>query len=115
MKNLKMYVIAILIAVGTTVSANATLLQKKGAVNKDGAVTTQIAELLKNPEMDINKEIEAKVTFMVNDQKELVVIHVDTENETIDAFIKNRLNYKKLSVTTTGEEWVLPVRIIPAV
>ena len=113
MKNLKMYLVAILIAVGTTVSAN-TITPEKDS-KKDVDVTTQIAELLKNPEMDINKEIEAKVTFMVNDQKELVVIHVDTENETIDAFIKNRLNYKKLSVTTTGEEWVLPVRIIPAV
>ena len=112
MKNLKMYLVAILIAVGTTVSANTSTPEKDS--KKDVDVTTQIAELLKNPEMDITKDIEAKVTFMVNDQKELVVIQVDSKNEAIDAFIKSRLNYKKLSVTTTGDEWVVPVRIIPS-
>lgn len=112
MKNLKMYVVAILIAVGTTVSANTKTPEK--ASEKTGDVTTQIAELLKNPEMVINKDIEATVTFTVNDKKELVVINVESKNDTVDAFIKSRLNYKKLSTTETGEEWVIPVRIVPS-
>ena len=112
MKNLKIYLVAILLAVGTTVSATTTPLKKDA---KKVEVTTQIAELLKNPEMEVNEDIEAKVTFMVNDKKELVVINVDTQNENVDAFIKSRLNYKKLNTLKTGEEWVLPVRIVPAV
>ncbi|WP_299684270.1 hypothetical protein [uncultured Dokdonia sp.] len=112
MKNLKIYVVAILLAVGTTTSFASNTTPK--VENKKVAVTTQIAELLKNPEMEINEDIEAKVTFMVNNKKELVVINVDTKNESIDAFIKSRLNYKKLNTLKVGEEWVLPVRIIPA-
>lgn len=112
MKNLKMYVAAILIAVGTTVSANNTTPEKGN--EPKGGVTTQIAELLKNPEMVINHDIEATVTFTVNDKKELVVINVESNNENVDAFIKSRLNYKKLSTTITGEEWVVPVRIVPS-
>ncbi|WP_299213125.1 hypothetical protein [uncultured Dokdonia sp.] len=112
MKNLKIYVVAILMAVGTTVSAN-TITPKKDS-KKSVDVTTQIAELLKNPEMVINEDIEATVTFTVNDKKELVVINVESKNETVGAFIKSRLNYKKLSVTKTGDEWVVPIRIIPS-
>ncbi|GGG27828.1 hypothetical protein GCM10011344_30810 [Dokdonia pacifica] len=111
MKNLKIYLVAILLAAGTTVFANNTTPKVE---NKETNVTTQIAELLKNPEMEINEDIKAKVTFMVNDNKELVVINVDTKNESVDAFIKSRLNYKKLNTLKTGEEWVLPVRIVPA-
>ncbi len=111
MKNLKMYVAVILLAVGTTVFANNTNPEKTNPEN----VTTQIAELLKNPEMEIKKDIMAKVTFMVNDNKELVVINVDTVNENVEAFIKKRLNYKKLSITRTGGEWIVPVRIVPSV
>lgn len=112
MKNLKIYLVAILLAVGTTTFATTTTPK---AENKEGDVTTQIAELLKNPEMEINEDIKAKVTFMVNEKKELVVINVDTKNENVDAYIKSRLNYKKLNTLKTGEEWVLPVRIVPAV
>ncbi|WP_299768882.1 hypothetical protein [uncultured Dokdonia sp.] len=112
MKNLKMYVVAILLAAGTTVFANNSTPKVE---EKKVDVTTQIAELLKNPEMEINEDIKAKVTFMVNDKKELVVINVDTKNESVDAFIKSRLNYKKLNTLKTGEEWVVPVRIVPAV
>lgn len=109
MKNLKMYAVAILLAVGTTVFANDTNPVKTTPEN----VTTQIAELLKNPEMNVDQDIMAKVTFMVNENKELVVINVDTKNERVDAFIKSRLNYKKLDAVATGKEWVVPVRIIP--
>ncbi len=109
MKNLKIYLVAALLAVGTTVFANDTNPVKTTPEN----VTSQIAELLKNPEMDVEKDMMAKVTFMVNDNKELVVINVDTKNENLDAFIKSRLNYKKLDALTTGKEWVVPVRFVP--
>ncbi|MEP0263933.1 hypothetical protein [Dokdonia sp.] len=109
MKNLKMYVVAVLLAVGTTVFANDTNPVNTTPEN----VATQIAELLKNPEMAVEKDIMAKVTFMVNNNKELVVINVDTQNESVDAFIKSRLNYKKLNTVPTGKEWVVPVRIVP--
>jgi len=112
MKNLKMYLVAILIALGTTVSANNTTPENSDEPKV--GVTTQIAELLKNPEMVIKKDIEATVTFTVNDKKELVVINVESTNENVDAFIKSRLNYKKLSTTKTGEQWVVPVRIVPS-
>lgn len=113
MKNLKIYAVALLLAVGTTVFANTTIPKKDS--KKEVTVTTQIAELLKNPEMEIKEDIEAKVTFVVNDKKELVVINVDSKNENIDSFIKSRLNYKKIDVTKTGDEWVVPVRIVPSV
>ncbi len=106
MKNLKIYLVAMLLTFG--ISASATT-PTSGKDDKD--VTTQIAELLKNPEIKVEKEIMAKVTFIVNDNNELVVINVDTQNENVDAFIKSRLNYKKVNINVKGE-WVVPVRIM---
>lgn len=105
MKNLKIYLVAMLLSFGISASATTSTSEKD---HKD--VTTQIAELLKNPGINVEKEVMAKVTFIVNSDNELVVINVDTKDRNVDAFIKSRLNYQKIDINVKGE-WVVPVRI----
>ncbi|MEJ6793090.1 MAG: hypothetical protein QNK89_10270 [Lacinutrix sp.] len=39
---------------------------------------------------------------MLNKNKEIVVISVDTENEGLESYIKTRLNYSKLNLKGTS-------------
>jgi hypothetical protein len=59
-------------------------------------VRTQISEFIENPDLtgtDI-KEIEATLHFVINKKSELVVVFVDSKDDFVDRFLKERLNYK---------------------
>ncbi len=109
MRNLKIYLVAMLLTMGTAVFANTNPVK----VEKPETITEQIAELLKNPTFKVEQDIMAKVTLMVNGDKELVVLNVDTEDQKIESFIKSRLNYQKLETTATRSQLVVPVRVVP--
>ena len=72
----------------------------------------EIGELLKNPSFELEVETTAYVTFVVNKESEIVVLSVDSENESMKKFIKQRLNYKKLeSANKQGKEYKIPIRM----
>lgn len=61
-------------------------------------VRTQITDYIDRPDLtgvDL-KEIEATLHFVINKESELVVVFVDSENQFVDGFLKERLNYKKI-------------------
>jgi len=60
------------------------------------------------------KECTAEVLFTINSKSELIVLTVNTENKNAESFIKNKLNYKKVShkPTKEGELFLLPMRIV---
>lgn len=72
---------------------------------------TQIQQILKSvPSPDeTTKEAKVNITFIVNDQHELVVL--STNNQLFDYSIKSLLNYKKivLSDLTPNTVYTLPV------
>tara|TARA_R110001632_G_scaffold82136_12_gene182473 strand:- start:808 stop:1143 length:336 start_codon:yes stop_codon:yes gene_type:complete len=109
MKNFKMFLVVALFAMSTvlTASTNPTLDEKPTTLS------TQVSKLLANPGFEVDTAIEADVTLMVNDNNELVVVSVKTEDEDIANFIKSRLNYKKVEVIQSKETFHLPVRIVP--
>ena len=88
MKNLKIFAAIVLFALGTTL--HATNIDKK--VEKPTSIGDQIATLLQEPDFKVNEDVEATVTFIVNNDNELVVIDVDTQDAVVETFIKNRLN-----------------------
>jgi len=79
-------------------------------------LTTQIGALLERNQLvvDEDQEIVASVLFTLNAEKEIVVLSVATENERIEAFVKSRLNYQRVTVSAgaPGDTFRVPVRII---
>lgn len=76
-------------------------------------LTKEIAELLKNAKFEIEQDFEAVVTFTFNKYDEIVVLSVETENTQFKDFIKDRLNYNKVSASLANENkhYIVPVRL----
>ena len=108
MRTLKSFVLALALLVGTTVSAADPAGEK---INKVDA-TLEIAQLLEEPDFQLKKDTKAEVTIMINDEGELVVLCVETDNKMVDRFIKSRLNYQVLEHSLEeGKKYKLPVVI----
>lgn len=58
-------------------------------------------------------ELSAVVRFMLNDQKEIVVLSVETEDERLENFVKARLNYEKVADQNLkeGKTYRVPIRV----
>jgi ribosomal protein L7Ae-like RNA K-turn-binding protein len=58
-------------------------------------------------------DLTAQVRFTLNNESEIVVLSVDTENDILASFVKARLNYKKVDVAGVkeGKMFTIPVRI----
>jgi len=53
------------------------------------------------------------VSFMLNDENEIVVISVETEDDNVERFVKSRLNYQEVASTLEqGKAYKVPVRIV---
>ena len=86
------------------------------AIDPANAETTttnvEMTKLLKNPGFIVDHEMEANVLFTVNEDNEIVVLSVETEDSQVETYIKERLNLHKLkSDLESGKQYVLPVRI----
>ncbi|CAL2055805.1 hypothetical protein [Tenacibaculum sp. 190524A05c] len=112
MKSIKILLVAVLIAFSNTVSAN-----EKNPVEdkvKISVISKQIQKLLANPNFPVEQNFFVKVKLAVNNNNEIVVLSVYSEGnkETIEAFIKSRLNYKKLTSKAEKKVFIVPVKMI---
>ena len=111
MKNLKTIITIIAISLSTVFSVAATE-KNPSKVNKQ--LRTEIISLLgdKIP-FKVDKGSMAEVSFMINNNSELVVVLVDSEIEGLNSFVKNKLNYKKLIAKgiKKGEIYRMPIKI----
>ena len=81
---------------------------------KPKTISQEVSNLLQQPGFEVERDLFATVTLMVNESNELVVLEVKTLSPSVQSYIKSRLNYKKVDLATPGSEIVLPVRIVPA-
>lgn len=81
---------------------------------KDGftSITQDVQKLLKSSDLVLKQTEKATVKIMINSKNEIVVLSVDTNNEQIDAFVKARLNYKKVSTKSVSEILTIPLRLL---
>ncbi|QLE02073.1 hypothetical protein HX109_11090 [Galbibacter sp. BG1] len=110
MKTIKLFLTVALMAVATTVLANEN---DPKPTNK--AVSEQLSTILGTPAFKVtDKDLLARVHFMVNKDHELIVISVKAENEMVEDYIKSRMNYKKIEKNSLqlGEDYVVDVRIV---
>ena len=81
---------------------------------KAKTLSVQIGEMLKTNSfvLKLGEERSAQVRFTLNTDKEIVVLSVDAEEDGIEAFVKNTLNYKKvdLPVVKEGKIYTVPVK-----
>ncbi len=109
MKKLNVILIAFALLIGTGIST-AAVEPEKG--DDKVTISQEIANLLQNPEIELQEDLSSYVTFTINAEHEIVVLTIDTENENVEAFIKSRLNYQHLDNNVTpGKEYVIPVRM----
>ncbi|MBC2845639.1 hypothetical protein [Winogradskyella flava] len=109
-KTLKMLVLVVTIAFSSVLSASTNPVEKA----EPTSVTETVGDLLKNPDFQLNEDIGAMVEIVINQNDEMVVLSVDTKSETVEKYIKSRLNYKKISkeVLDYRKSFKIPVRIL---
>jgi len=110
MRKVSLAVIAALVLSVGTISAN-TNPEFKGP---DKALSTEIHSLLKKNNFNVEEDLTAEVRFTINQEGEIVVLSVQTENVSLEGFVKSRLNYKKVvtNEAKSGRTYIVPVRIV---
>ena len=114
MKTIKSIVLVALIAFSSVLSANTNPENaRKATAAESNVITQEVGKLLKSPSFIIEKEIVANVTLTINKNNEIVVLSVDTDDETLENFVKSRLNYNELpsSVVSKDKTFIVPVRL----
>ena len=103
------FLLLVALFIGQITFANSTKPKKEDTQ----AVSERVSSLLEDPSFDFENEIKASVLLIVNSKKQAVVIDVHTENKDVEAFIKSRLNYSSIEGALIGEQFTIPVRLIP--
>ncbi|NAS11255.1 hypothetical protein [Poritiphilus flavus] len=75
----------------------------------------QVWKLLKDNRIEVaeDEDLQAEILITINEDNEIVVIKVDSEDQKLDRFVKARLNYKKVDFTPLekGKRYIIPLRI----
>lgn len=115
MRNLKSIIAILAISLATTFSTTAT---EKEPSKKSKEVTknlrTEIVSMLGTTvELNLKASSIAEISFMVNNDNEVVVVSVDSKVSDFKSIVKNKLNYKKIDVkgAKKGEIYRVPVKL----
>ncbi|NKI26271.1 hypothetical protein HCG49_06825 [Arenibacter sp. 6A1] len=76
----------------------------------------RISELLQDHQLTIQGEsVSAKVLFTFNKEQEVVVLSVETNYEPMEAFLKDRLNYRKVDAPKDmgSQFYTVNVKLVP--
>lgn len=108
MKTIKTVLLIVAITFSSVLSANTN--------PNDAEPTTMnkvIGKLLQAPNFKVDQDVIALVTLTINQDNEIVVLHVDSKSATLRSFIKGRLNYKEITtdLVSKSKTYVVPVRI----
>lgn len=110
MKNLKLLFVAFTLF---ALSASAAVFNPIKPTDK---LRSEIVDIIgPNCPYEYDKnECTAEVLFTVNTNREIIVLSVNSPNEKAESYLKNKLNYKKISHTPTreGEIFLLPLRMV---
>ncbi|OQD42056.1 hypothetical protein [Croceivirga radicis] len=98
---------AMLFAV-TSLSANTT-----EPISLAKQLSNEIHQMLDLNNFNIENDLTANVKFTINQDGEIVVLSVDTTDDSLERFVKSRLNYQKVKAEDVkeGRYYTVPVRI----
>lgn len=60
------------------------------------ALSAKIAELLRNPDFEVDENSKGQVRLTVNSSNQIIVLGVDTDHSEVKDFVQDRLNYHQL-------------------
>ncbi len=110
MKKLSLFILAFALF---TIQATAAIT---GPVKPNTALRADLVELIGTEcTFELDKDVcTAEVLFTVNSNGEVIVISVNSPNPHAEAYIKSKINYKKVNhkVKKEGELYLLPIRIV---
>jgi len=76
----------------------------------------EIVNLIGSNYMDEMKtdELGAEVLFTVNNNKEIIILSVDSDDVLLESYLKRKLNYRKVNHKPSkhGEIYLLPVKMV---
>ncbi|MBL4605041.1 MAG: hypothetical protein JKY02_05100 [Flavobacteriaceae bacterium] len=114
MRKLKLVLAALAISFAS-LSATATETEPS---NANSALRSKIVSLLgsiapSSLTLTDGNDIKANVSLMLNNKNQLIVISVDSNNESVDTYVKSKLNYQKIDVKglKRGEIYKVPLTI----
>ncbi len=111
MRNLKSIIAILLFSLTISFSANAT---EKDPSKITSELRSEIMKFLGNKiPLELKNTSTAEVSFMINNENELVVISVDSDLTDFNSFVKSKLNYMKVVTKgiQKGEIYRIPVKI----
>lgn len=75
---------------------------------------TEIIDLIKKPDLSSLKseKVTVKLSFLVNTNKELVVIDTDTDNTYLEKYLKNKLNYQAIKTEYVQFNKIYHIKLI---
>ena len=111
MKTLKTIITVIAISLSTVFSTAAT---ENNPEKVKKTLRTELVSLLgNNIPLEIDKCYSAEISFIINNENEVVVISVDSKLSDFNKYAKDKLNYKKINVKNIkkGEVYKMPIKI----
>ena len=103
------FVAAMLLSVGNVFA------KELNTVKPSQSLSAQISQLLSSNNLTQNEvELTAQVRFTLNNEHQIVVLSVATENPVLEEFVKGKLNYQKVVLDTyqEGKMYTIPVRVV---
>jgi hypothetical protein len=111
MKTLKTIITVIAISLSTIFSVTAT---ENNPTNTKTSLRTELVSLLgdKIP-LKIDKTYSAEISFIINNENEVIITSVDSKLSGFNKYAKSKLNYKKINTKniTKGEVYKMPIKI----
>ncbi len=113
MRKISLVLVAVMLLITGSSFANNNSIKKEKPIT---SLSLKIGQLLNNNNLTEKEEgAKAKVIFMLNDENEIVVLSVDSdENEFLEGFIKSKLNYQEVGLKQyeTGKKYSVVVRVV---
>ena len=109
MKNLKILLIVLL---ASTFSLTSFANVSEG--NPESDLRQEILDYIDQPSTTVydSEYMVTNLKFMVNSDRELVVVDTGTENERLDNYLKNKLNYKRVDTNQVEYHKMYSVKVI---
>ena len=107
MKQLKTALVALaLVATSSLFAINPALIAEKSPASNE------LKKMLNNPEFVVENDMQAEVLFTINEDKEIIVLSVDTDNREVERYVFDRLSYEALdSDLEVGKQYIVPIKI----
>lgn len=77
-------------------------------------IRAKIVKLLGNADFAFKKEVKTTVDLLINKKGEIVVLDIECANPSVCAYVKRKLNYKKVykELNNSVKVYKMPLRIV---